>query len=174
MDEQNENQVARTDPLTPKDDEGWAHEIPEQFHVRDDQSANWVVRKIVECRAYSQRCTEWCEREQARAKHDEEFFLFRFGHELMAYARSKMAEQGGRRKSVALPAGAIGFRSVPAQVVVDDVQAVISWAKVKQPELVTVIEQLSKSGFTAHVKSTGEMPDSGAHIEPEREKFYVK
>ncbi len=149
-------------------------EVPEKFTARDDASVNWVVRKICESRSYAQRCTEWNDREQRRAKRDEEFFLFRFGPQLVDYARRKMTEQGNRRKSVALPAGTLGFRKEAAKIVIDDETEVIAWAKEHKPELVTVIEKISKSGLNEHVEQTGELPEKGIHIEPEHEKFYVK
>src|SRR3954451_20298490 len=42
--------------------------ISDQFRVHDDDSANWLIRKIIECRAYAERCADWAEREQRRAK----------------------------------------------------------------------------------------------------------
>jgi phage host-nuclease inhibitor protein Gam len=148
--------------------------VPNEFHVHDDDSANWVIRKITEARAYSKRCAEWCDREQARAKREEEFFMFRFGQQLFQFARQKISEAGGRRKSVGLPAGTVGFRSEPAKLVVDDEAAVIAWAKQFVPELVGTVERLSKSGLNDHLEQTGEIPDAGVHIEPARERFYVK
>lgn len=148
--------------------------VPEQFHVHDDATANWVVRKILEARAYAKHCAEWCDREQARAQRDEEFLMFRFGQQLLEHARKRIGEQGGRRKSVNLPAGTIGFRHEGAKLLVDDEAKVIEWAKRTRPELVCVVERLSKSGLNQHLEETGEAPDVGVHIEPAREKFYVK
>jgi hypothetical protein len=148
--------------------------VSEQFQINDDASANWVVRKIVEARAYAKHCDEWCAREQARARRGEEFLLFRFGQQLLDHARKRIGEEGGRRKSVNLPAGTIGFRQDGPKLIVDDEAAVIGWAKRNKPELVGVVECLSKSGLNQHLKQTGEAPDVGAHIEPAREKFYVK
>src|SRR5437870_2612266 len=94
--------------------------VPEEFGVVDDSSANWVVRRITEARAYAKRCAEWCEREQVRARRTEEFFLFRYSAQLSTWTQGKIAEQGGRRKSVSLPAGLVGFRHEPAKLVVED------------------------------------------------------
>lgn len=148
--------------------------VPEQFTVHDDDSANWVIRRIVECRAYARRCSEWCEREQARAKHDEQFFMWRYGPQLMEYTRSRLAEQKNRRKSVGLPAGVIGFRQEAARLVVDDEQAVLAWAREHYPQLIVTIEKVSKSALDEHVEQTGELPDAGVHIQPERDAFYVR
>ncbi len=147
---------------------------PDTFAVNDDDSANWLVRRIIEARNYSARCAEWCEREQARAARTEQFFLWRYGPQLVRWLESRIAEDGGRRKSVNLPAGTVGFRSEPAKVVIDDEGAVVAWCKEHKPDLVQMVERLSKSGLNAYIKQTGELPEKGVRIESEREKFYVK
>jgi hypothetical protein len=131
------NVVAATDELiaTP--------EVPERFSVNDDSSANWVVRKILEARAYARHCQEWCERELARARRDEEFFLFRFGRQLEEYAKEQIEREKGRRKSVNLPAGTIGFRKEGPKLVVDDEAVVIAWAKQHLPDAVQIVERLT-------------------------------
>jgi len=151
-----------------------APSVPESFRVHDDASANWVVRQIIERRAYSQRCAEWCEKEQARAKHEEDFFLFRYGQQLREFAQAKIAAAGGRRKTVNLPAGAVGFRSEKSKLVIDDEALVIKWARTNLPNAVTVVEHLSKSELNEHLDHTGELPGAGAHVEPARERFYIK
>src|SRR5438067_1592354 len=87
-------------------------EVAESFEVNSDESANWVVRKIAEARAYSQHCADWCAREQARAKRAEEFFMWRFGNQLRRWLDQRLVENGGRQRSVNLPAGTIGLRRV--------------------------------------------------------------
>jgi hypothetical protein len=149
-------------------------DVPDRFSIHDDATANWVVRKILEARAYAKHCDEWCAREQARARRDEEFLMLRYGPQLHEHARQRIGEQGGRRKSVNLPAGTIGFRHEGAKLLVDDEAKVIEWAKRNRPELVCVVERLSKSGLNQHLEATGEAPDVGVHIEPAREKFYIK
>jgi hypothetical protein len=59
-----------------------AEQVPERFAVRDEASANWVVRRVVEARTYAERVKAWAEREQRRARREERFFLHRFGAEL--------------------------------------------------------------------------------------------
>jgi hypothetical protein len=158
-----------------KDDEAdVAAVVPPQFEVRDESTANWLVRRVVECRAYAERCAAWAEAERRRAERDEEFLLFRFGGQLAEFARQQIAAAGGRRKSITLPAGTAGFRTLPARVVVDDEAAALARAKQHTPHLVTVVERLSRSGLIDHVKQTGEMPPRGVHTEPAREGFYVK
>jgi hypothetical protein len=148
--------------------------LPKEFHVRNEVTANWVVRKIVECRQYAERCQEWCRREQARAHQREAFFLFHFGVPLREFARKTLAEEGGRRKSVFLPGGTIGFRTQPAKLMIDDEAVVLSWAKRQMPGLVQVSERISKSDLNNLFKDTGLIPDAGAHVEPTTEQFFVK
>jgi hypothetical protein len=148
--------------------------VPGQFSVRDDATANWLLRKIIEARAYAARCAAWAEKEKRRALRDEEFFWMRYGPQLRAYVQQKIVDGGGRRKSFQFPAGTVGFRTEPSRLVVDDDAAVIAWAKEHYPELVVTIEKLSKSALNSHVETTGEMPDAGVHIEPEHERFYVR
>ncbi len=90
------------------------------FAVRDAASANWVIRKIVEARAYAQRVKAWAELEQRRAQREEDFLLRRFGVELQAWARQEIARQHDGRRSVSLPAGAVGFRTEPTRLAVTD------------------------------------------------------
>jgi len=158
-----------------KADEEWsAPPTEEAFHVHDDTSANWVIRKITEARAYAQRCEAWAERERRRAQRDEAFFLFRYGPQLRDYLRQKLTEQGGKRKSVVLPAGILGYRTQTAKLVIDHEDTVMAWAKAHCPGLIETLERLSKSALNAHFENTGELPPAGAHVEPAFEKLYVK
>ena len=148
-------------------------EVAEEFHVDSDETANWVVRKIVEARAYAKRCADWCVTEQARAQRTEEFFIWRFGAELRRWLDQRLAERGGRTRSVNLPGGKVGLRRVGPLLVIEDEMSVLEWVKVHKPELVVVNERVSKSGLNALVKECGQVPDNGVRIEPEHDKFYV-
>jgi hypothetical protein len=164
-----------TEQISQSSEEDWIEpSTPEAFRVCDDNSANWVIRKILEERAYALRCEAWFEHEKRRAEKNEEFFWFRYGAQLRDYIARKIAEKGGKRKSLPLPAGTAGFRSEPDKIVVDDDDLLLSWAKAKQPGLIRVTERVSKTALNEHVKATGELPDRGVHVEPAREKFYVK
>src|SRR5687767_3797595 len=104
-------------------------EVVEGFAVNSDETANWVVRKIVEARTYHQRCADWCAREQLRAKRTEDFFLWRFGEQLRRWLDETLQQRGGRQRSVNLPAGTVGLRRVNALIVVEDEQRVMEWAR---------------------------------------------
>ena len=81
-------------------------QVPESFCVRDVATAAWVVRKVVEARAYAARVREWAAAELRRAQREEVFY----GHQLEQWARREVEAASGRRKSVNLPSGTVGFR----------------------------------------------------------------
>lgn len=148
--------------------------VPQGFSVDCQDHANWVVRKISEARAYAERVKQWADREAARAAREEETLLFLFGRQLEAWTEQQIEQLGGKRKSVPLPAGTVGFRSTQSKIVIDDEGLVLSWAKANCTQAVTVVERLSKSVFNEFVEKTGEVPDSGVHVEPAAERFFVK
>src|SRR4051812_26681090 len=98
---------AATEPAHPM----MVQDAPDTFCVKDEASANWVVRRIVEARNYTSRIKDWAEKETRRVQREEEFFMRRFGPELESWARTQIK---GKRKCVALPAGRLGFRSASA------------------------------------------------------------
>jgi hypothetical protein len=158
----------------PDDDAHAPPDLPERFAVRDESSANWVVRKIVEARAYQARIKDWAERETRRIEREEEFLVRRFEGELARWATTAMKAFKGKRKCVSLPAGRIGFRKVGAKLVIDDKDAVLRWAKRHLPAAVVLIERLDKIMLNKQFKGQGEVPATGAHVEPAGERFYVR
>ncbi len=144
----------------------------DRFHVRDQSSASWVLRKIVEERAHRQRVGEWFEAEIRRSERREAFLLHRFGAELAEWTREQLAQQFGNHRSIDLPAGTIGFRNEPTRVVVNDEPKLIAWCRQHLPTAVKVIESVLKTEINQHIKSTGECPD-GAELAG-GEKFFIK
>ena len=43
-------------------------QVPEKFRVADEDSANWLIKKIVEARQYAARVKAWADREVRRAR----------------------------------------------------------------------------------------------------------
>lgn len=140
----------------------------------NDESANHITRLIVAERDHARRCSEWNEREQSKAKRREEWLCAMSAGKIAAFAVDKLEREGGRRKSFALPAGTIGFRTIAPNLVVDDESAVLSWARVSRPDLIKVTEHLDKAGLNEHFETTGELPDAGVRLQPAQEKFYIK
>ena len=158
--DESDNQIVETEPAL--------------FEINSPERANWLVRKIVECRAYGARARDFAEREQRRAVREEQRLLWRFGRQLEMWAAGEIAKFGGRRRSVSLPAGTLSYRRVGPRVVVDDAAAVLKWAREHCPEVVIKTERVSTAALAELMKATGVVPPEGAHIEPETDRFHIR
>jgi phage host-nuclease inhibitor protein Gam len=147
--------------------------VPKAFCIEDEKSANWLVRKIMNARAYASRVKEWAEQEQRRAEREEKTLLYLFGRQIEDWARVEIEKLKGKRKSLNLPAGVVGFRQIKPCLQVDDEAAVIRWASENLPAAVTVIERLSRSELKQYFEKTGETPVEGVHVEPGGDRFYI-
>jgi phage host-nuclease inhibitor protein Gam len=146
---------------------------PEAFRVCDEASANWVIRRIVEARKYAERVEAWAATEVRRAEREERFLLERYGRQLEAWARQRLAEGRARGKSVRLPAGTIGFRATPPHLAVTDEPTLLRWCKSYLPLAIRVREHVLKGAVQEHVRSTGECPQ-GAAVVADGERFFVR
>ncbi len=147
--------------------------VEEGFHVQDAHGANWVVRKIVEARQYALRVQAWADAELRRAKREEDFFLYRFGAQLEQWARAELISTARRRKSIALPAGKVGFCTTRLQLAIVDQDRLLAWCKSNLLDAVIVSERLSKTRLMEYVQRTGECPE-GADVIPGAEKFHIR
>ncbi len=148
-------------------------DVDESFHVRDEGSANWVLRKIIEARAYREHVAKWAAAETVRAERQEAFLLHRFGSELESWAREQIGKQHGRRRSLALPAGILGFRQEPMKLLVLDERALVGWCRAHLPVAIKATESLLKSEIQSYIKQSGEVP-AGAEIGGGSERFFIK
>lgn len=162
------------DPIDAEVDVDVLRSVPKQFTIEDEKSANWLVKKVIAARQYAERVKVWAEQELRRAEREEQTLMFLFGRQIEGWVRSELERLNGKKKSLTLPAGAIGFRTIAQKLVVDDEPTVIEWAKVNLPTAVIVVEKLAKSVLNEHTEQSGEIPDTGVHIEPACERFYVK
>jgi hypothetical protein len=172
--------------------------VPEPFTVHDNKSANWLVRKVREARAYAQRVQEWAVSEIQRARRDEQFLLGRYGHQLQQWTQDEVHKLKGRRKSLNLPAGTVGSRLEPPRLLVRDEQALLDWCRSALPQAVKVAVQASgvegqqlrawqhtcclqvklteevvRDIVHDHAKATGEMPDGVVFTNP-AERFFIR
>src|SRR4051794_429772 len=91
---------------------------PPVFEIDSAERANWLVRRLVECRAYSERARAFAERERRRAEREERLLMARFAHQLERWLVQQLGRQCGRGKSVELPAGVVGLRRVKPKLVI--------------------------------------------------------
>jgi Bacteriophage Mu Gam like protein len=147
--------------------------VPKQFAIEDEKSANWLVRKITNARAYAERVKAFAEQELRRAEREERTLLFLFGRQIEMWAKSQI-EKLHNRKSLSLPGGEVGYRTIAPKLVIDNEEFVLAWARQNCQQAVIVTENLSKSKLNEYFKTTGSVPEGGAHVEPEMERFYIK
>jgi len=154
------------------------HEIedPAQpaFCIDSAERANWLVRRVIEARAYGDRVRTWAAKEQRRAEREEAQLMYLFGRQLQDWVVQDLATQRGRRKSVSLPAGTVGFRRVGLKLRIQDRAAVLDWARATLPQAVVTREFLSKTAINDHFSQTGEIPSQGVVIDPEHEAFFIR
>src|SRR4051812_10340987 len=108
-----ESNIVATDETIALPTDAEAPDLPvvsEQFVVHDASSASWVARKVNEARAYAKRVSEWAAREIKRAERDEQFLMMRYGGQLEEWASQQIALLKGRRRSICLPGGTVGYR----------------------------------------------------------------
>jgi phage host-nuclease inhibitor protein Gam len=167
---------AQGGPGDPEIDAEILSSVPRQFAIVDEQSANWLIRKIAAARQYAVQVAGWAEQEKRRAAREEQCLMYLFGRQIELWAKSEIEQKKGKRKSLSLPAGVVGFRAVAPSLQVDDEKLVLEWARSSCPGAVTTVtlEKLSRAVLKDHFESTGEMPSDGAHVERGGERFYIK
>jgi hypothetical protein len=176
-------------------------EVAEEFHITDDKSAEWVLRKIAECDAHTERTKAWAEEITQHNEKRKQRLLERFGVELEAYAQERLKD--AKTRSFKLPSGKLGFRSTTPQLVVRDENVYSKWVETNLPsalrlELEADVSKLSrdqlwnvktsldsmgvlvcvestpiKSVVNDYFKESGIVPD-GCDFVPAEDKFYVK
>ena len=154
-------------------DEELEAQVPERFTADNEQSINWIVRRIVEARAYADRVEAFAAAENRRARREEAFFVGRFGLQIERWLLSELERRGGKAKSINLPAGRVGLRSVGPKLEVLDPDAVLAWAREHCPEAIKQTESLRKTPLNEHFEATGELPE-GVQIQPQRDDFYIR
>jgi phage host-nuclease inhibitor protein Gam len=147
--------------------------VPASFAIVDADSANWLVRKIMNARAYAARVKEWAEQEQRRADREEKTLMHLFGQQMERWARDEIDKLKGKRKSVNLPAGVVGFRHLGPALQVDDEAAVLRWAAGHLPTAVVTVQKLSRSTLKEYFVNTGHVPAEGVHVDAGGDRFYI-
>ncbi len=143
------------------------------FHIDNDEKANWLVKKIVGTYVMEERAQQWSEKEKRRACREREFFFRRFGNELEQWLQQKLQAENGRRKSIALPAGVVGYRTESARMQIIDEAKLLDWCRRALPDAVKVSETVLRSAVADHIRATGEVP-GGAELGGGGQRFYVK
>ncbi len=141
----------------------------EVFTPDTAEKADWVLGKMADARARAARIRENAEKMARAEEQAAEALEWRYGAALQAFTRQELA--GGKRKSLRLFNGVLGYRQKPAAVHVTDTAAALSWARESLPA--AVVETLDKKALSAALLDTGEaLP--WASFQPAEDVFFIK
>jgi hypothetical protein len=144
---------------------------PDTAEIEDASSANSVVRKIVEARAYARHVKKWAEAELRRAEREEQFFIRTYGHQLEVWIRAELAKDR-RSKCIRLPAGILGYRIEPKKLELKDDEKLMAWCRRSLPNALVVRTLIVRDVLTRYIQKTGKCPD-GAAITGGRQQFHI-
>lgn len=141
-----------------------------EFHILDDASANWFLKKRNNKVAEIARIEAQAAAMIADLQRDVDSLETRFLGEMEEYARHKIAAAGGRRKSYRFFQGTVAFRTLGATPRLDDPGAALNRAA----ELghIRVDGDSYLKAAREHLKATGELLP-GLVMRPVREKFTI-
>lgn len=150
-------------------------DVADEFEVRDERGAHWVLRKLQEhdaeiLKLEAMKATfinnlDAMIQDQRRGKA---WLSLKFSGQLKAWAQAQLK---GKAKTLKTPYGKLSFRKVPAKVVVTDLDRALFWARGYAPEAIVVKESLSLTALKEHMDKVTR--NSGLQVEPEHERFAV-
>ena len=131
--------------------------------------ASWVLGLIADRRAAAARIRENAEKMAREQDREADTLEWRFGPALQVFAMKEL--EGGKKKSLRLYNGVIGYRTKPAALHVTNAAGALAWAKVNLPA--AVAESVDKKALAETLLTTGEVVDF-ARLQPAEECFYIK
>jgi hypothetical protein len=148
----------------------------EQFHITDDSSADWLLRKYAAINAEISLIQNQAAAAVKRLQSDREGLERLYQAELEEYARQRIAADKRGRKSVILPHGTVAFRTIPAGLKIVDEQEALEWA-IREGRCYGEVKVLDKAVFRAiagdYLNIKGELLP-GVEMQPERESFGIR
>ncbi|MEN6537404.1 MAG: host-nuclease inhibitor Gam family protein [Bryobacteraceae bacterium] len=154
------------------------------FQVNDEDSANWVLEKIMNAEAdiarEQMKLRAIQERSQANVKRLDrrvEWLKARFGPELEEFASKQL--EGKKSRTLNLLFGKLSFRKNAGGIRVADEMPAIEWAKAKCPDAVKVKESFLISSLSPDVLAELAALDDeslerlGLRREPSSETFSI-
>ena len=161
---------ALTSAAVVPDDAEDTEDAADGFTPDTADKANWVLGLIADRRAAAARIRANAELMAREQEREAEQLEWRFGPALQAFVRQELA--GGKRKSVRLYNGVLGYRTKPAGVTVTDEAAALSWAVENDLDAV-ISTRLDKKALGDLLLSTGEAVPF-ARLNPADEVFFIK
>jgi len=106
-----------------------ASSTDEMFHINDEKSANWYLRKLANLAGEQQRVQTQAAQIVAQLEADADGLKRLYEGELKEYVRRTLEAGGNRRKSITMLQGTCAFRTVPAGVRLTDTAAALRFAR---------------------------------------------
>lgn len=151
----------------------------EEFLIDSPERANWLLRKLANLDAERDRVAAQASALARQIESDRNGLLHRFGSQLENFTRQELEKSGGKRKSLTLLQGTVGFRTVPPRITIENEADAIQTARLVLPGSITTetIERFDKTAFRAYAKerlaTEGELLP-GIGLTEAREEFSVK
>ena len=128
-----------------------------------------VLGKMAAARAEAKLIRENAELMAREAERRAEALEWKYGANLQTWLRAELS--GGKKKSVRLFHGVLGYRQKPAGVSVTDPAAALVWAQEFLPA--AAVLSLDKKALAEALLTTGEALDF-ARLTPAEDVFYIK
>ena len=143
-----------------------------EFHITDDASANWLLRKLANLEAEKARIQAQAAEMVRQLDADAERLKHLYEGELLDYCRRTLAANGNRRRSCTFLQGSVSFRSVGPSVKVSDPAEALVYAQESGLHVVKTVVTLDMGAFReqaeAYMQEMGELLP-GLETTPEHE-----
>ena len=146
-----------------------ASPIGEAFYPTDSAGVDWVLAKMSAARAEAALIRQNAELMARECERRAEHLDWKYGAALQTWLRAELG--GGKKKSVRLYHGVVGYRQKPAGVSITDAAAAGQWAEQHCPD--ALVTHLDKKALGAALLDTGEAV-SFAEFLPAEDVFYIK
>jgi phage host-nuclease inhibitor protein Gam len=155
--------------------------VQQGFTIDSPEKAEWAGRMIAKARALIQAREDVATILKARIdaklaaitaqsrKTIEDMTLL-----LRPFAETELATQGGKKRSVDLLCGRLGFRQSPARLEVDDEAAALAWLEANASDImIRTKKEVKKADVKKAIEAGGAVPD-GVRLVPGEVNFYVE
>lgn len=149
--------------------------VSKEFHIDSRSSADWLLRKLALLEMEEKLIKEQTKGMLELLQRDRQRLTARFGAELEHWAATELAT--ARRKSLTLPHGTIGFRTVNGRLKVSDPASALAYAlmcgKADQLTKRELLAEQYREWAQSQLDTEGELLP-GVEMTDTRESFSIK
>lgn len=148
----------------------------EAFHITDESSALWYLRKLANLEAETRRVKRQAEQLLASLNSEAENLKRIYQEELEHWVREELARKGNRKRTLHTLQGTLRFRHVAARLAIEEEFSATQYAVNSLAECVATKYELNRAAYLEEARKrleeTGELLP-GVQFAPERETFTV-